>query len=75
LKTQSQNNSQDDASVDTTVVSNAYRQETNVAGMSMITGLSDEEADGRNRQSKGSIHDKSTKNGRKHQHRYWFSLQ
>jgi hypothetical protein len=40
LTTQSQNNSQDDASVDTIVVSNVYHQETNVSVMSMIMGLS-----------------------------------
>jgi archaellum component FlaC len=40
LTTQSQNNSQDDASVDTTIASNVSRQETNESGMSMITGLS-----------------------------------
>jgi hypothetical protein len=40
LKTQSQNNSQYYASVDTTVVSNVSCQETNVSGMIMITGLS-----------------------------------
>jgi septal ring factor EnvC (AmiA/AmiB activator) len=38
--TQSQNNSQDGASVDTTIVSNVSRQETNDSGMNMITGLS-----------------------------------
>jgi hypothetical protein len=40
LKTQSQNNSQDGAIVDTTVASNVSPQETNGSGMSMITGLS-----------------------------------
>jgi hypothetical protein len=40
LTTQSQNNSQDGASVDTTVVSNVSHQETNYSGMNMITGLS-----------------------------------
>jgi hypothetical protein len=40
LTTQSQNNSQDGASVDATVASNVSRQETNDSGMSMITGLS-----------------------------------
>jgi hypothetical protein len=40
LTTQSQNNSQDDASVDTNIVINGSRQETNESGMSMITGLS-----------------------------------
>jgi hypothetical protein len=38
--TQSQNNSQDGASVDTTIASNVYRQETKDSGMNMITGLS-----------------------------------
>jgi hypothetical protein len=38
--TQSQNNSQDVASVDTTIASNVSRQETNDSGMNMITGLS-----------------------------------
>jgi hypothetical protein len=38
--TQSQNNSQDGASVDTTIASNVSRQETNDSGMNMITGLS-----------------------------------
>jgi hypothetical protein len=38
--TQSQNNSQDGASVDTTIVSNVSRQEKNDSGMNMITGLS-----------------------------------
>jgi hypothetical protein len=38
--TQSQNNSQDGASVDTTIVSNVARQETNDYGMNMITRLS-----------------------------------
>jgi hypothetical protein len=37
---QSQNNSQDGASVDTTIASNVSHQETNDSGMSMITGLS-----------------------------------
>jgi hypothetical protein len=40
LTTQSQNNSQDNASVDTTIVSNVYSKETNESGISMITGLS-----------------------------------
>jgi hypothetical protein len=40
LTTQSQNKSQDDASVDTTIASNVSRQETNDSGMNMITGLS-----------------------------------
>jgi hypothetical protein len=40
LTTQSQNNSQYGAIVDTTVSSNVSRQETNDSGMSMITGLS-----------------------------------
>jgi hypothetical protein len=40
LTAQSQNKSQDDTSIDTTVASNVSRQETNVSGMSMITGLS-----------------------------------
>jgi hypothetical protein len=40
LPTQSQNNSQDGASIDTTVASNVSRQKTNDSGMSMITGLS-----------------------------------
>jgi hypothetical protein len=39
LKTQSQNNSQDDAIVDTTIAINVSRQETNESGMSMITEL------------------------------------
>jgi hypothetical protein len=38
--TQSQNNSQDGASVDTTIARNVSRQETNDSGMNMITGLS-----------------------------------
>jgi hypothetical protein len=38
--TQSQNNSQDGASVDTTIASNVNRQETNDYGMNMITRLS-----------------------------------
>jgi hypothetical protein len=38
--TQSQNNSQGGASVDTTIASNVSRQETNDSGMNMITGLS-----------------------------------
>jgi hypothetical protein len=38
--TQSQNNSQDGASVDTTIASNVSHQETNDSGMNMITGLS-----------------------------------
>jgi hypothetical protein len=38
--TQSQNNSQDGASVDTTIASNVSRQETNDCGMNMITGIS-----------------------------------
>jgi hypothetical protein len=38
--TQSQNNSQDGASVNTTIASNVYRQETNDSGINMITGLS-----------------------------------
>jgi hypothetical protein len=38
--TQSQNNSQDCASVDTTIVSNVSRQETNDSSMNMIMGLS-----------------------------------
>jgi hypothetical protein len=38
--TQSQNNSQDGASVDTTIASNVSRQETNDYDMNMITGLS-----------------------------------
>jgi hypothetical protein len=38
--TQSQNNSQDGASVDTTIASNISHQETNDSGMNMITGLS-----------------------------------
>jgi hypothetical protein len=38
--TQSQKNSQDGASVDTTIASNVSRQETNYSGMNMITGLS-----------------------------------
>jgi hypothetical protein len=37
--TQSQNNSQDGASVDTTIASNVYRQEINDSGMNMITGI------------------------------------
>jgi hypothetical protein len=40
LTTQSQNNSQDGAIVDTTVGSNVSRQEANDSGMSMITGIS-----------------------------------
>jgi hypothetical protein len=40
LTTQSQNNSQYGASINTTVASNVSRQETNVSGMIMITGLS-----------------------------------
>jgi hypothetical protein len=40
LKNQSQNKSQDDASVDTTVASNISIQKTNVSGMSMIMGIS-----------------------------------
>jgi hypothetical protein len=40
LTTQSQNNSQDGASVDTTVASNVSCHETNDSGMNMITGLS-----------------------------------
>jgi hypothetical protein len=40
LTTQSQNISQDDASVDTNIGSNVSRQETNESGMSKITGLS-----------------------------------
>jgi hypothetical protein len=38
--TQSQNKSQDGASVDTTIASNVSRQETNDSGMNMNTGLS-----------------------------------
>jgi hypothetical protein len=38
--TQSQNNSEDGASVDTTIASNISHQETNDSGMHMITGLS-----------------------------------
>jgi hypothetical protein len=38
--TQSQNNSQDGASVNTIIASNVSRQETNDYGMNMITGLS-----------------------------------
>jgi hypothetical protein len=38
--TQSQNNSQDGASVVTTIASNVSRQETNEPGMNMITGIS-----------------------------------
>jgi hypothetical protein len=38
--TQSQNNSQAGESVDTTITSNVYLQETNDSGMNMITGLS-----------------------------------
>jgi hypothetical protein len=38
--TQSQNNSQDGTSVNTTIASNVFRQETNDSGMNMITGLS-----------------------------------
>jgi hypothetical protein len=38
--TQSQNNSQDGASVYTTIASNVSRQETNDSGMNTITGLS-----------------------------------
>jgi hypothetical protein len=38
--TQSQNNIQDGASVETTIASNVSRQETNDSGMNMITGLS-----------------------------------
>jgi hypothetical protein len=38
--TQSQNNSQDGASVDTTIASNVSRQDTNDYGIKMITGLS-----------------------------------
>jgi hypothetical protein len=38
--TQSQNNSQDGASVGTTIASNVSHQETNDSGMNMITGLS-----------------------------------
>jgi hypothetical protein len=37
---ESQNNSQDGASVNTTIVSNVYHQETNDSGMNIITGLS-----------------------------------
>jgi hypothetical protein len=40
LTTQSQNNNQDGASIDTTVASNVSRQETHYSGMNMITGLS-----------------------------------
>jgi hypothetical protein len=40
LKTQSQNNNQYYASVDTTIVSNVSRQEKNDSGMSTITGIS-----------------------------------
>jgi hypothetical protein len=40
LLTQSKNNSQDGASVNTTIASNVSRQETNDSGMNMITGLS-----------------------------------
>jgi hypothetical protein len=40
LTTQSQNDNQDDASVDTTVASNVSRHGKNVSVMSMITGLS-----------------------------------
>jgi hypothetical protein len=40
LTTQSQNNSQDGASVNTTVASNVSRQETNDSGMNMIKRLS-----------------------------------
>jgi hypothetical protein len=64
--TQSQNSSQDGASVDTTIASNVSCQETNDSGMHMITGISHEEADGRNIQSKRSIYDKATNNGRNH---------
>jgi hypothetical protein len=39
LLTQSQKNSQDGASVNTTIASNVSRQETNDSGMNMITGL------------------------------------
>jgi hypothetical protein len=38
--TQSQNNSQDGASVNTTIASNVSHQETNDSGMNMITGIS-----------------------------------
>jgi hypothetical protein len=38
--TQSQTNSQDGESVDTTIASNVYRQDTNDSGMNIITGLS-----------------------------------
>jgi hypothetical protein len=38
--TQSQNNSQDGASVDTTIASNVSRQEKNDSGMNMIMGIS-----------------------------------
>jgi hypothetical protein len=38
--TQSQNNSQDGASVNTTIASNVSNQETNDSDMNMITGLS-----------------------------------
>jgi hypothetical protein len=38
--TQSQTNSQDGESVDTTITSNVYCQDTNDSGMNMITGLS-----------------------------------
>jgi hypothetical protein len=38
--TQSQNNSQEGASVNTTIASNVSRQETHDSGMNMITGLS-----------------------------------
>jgi hypothetical protein len=38
--TQSQNNRQDGASVDTTIAINVSRQETHNSGMNMITGLS-----------------------------------
>jgi hypothetical protein len=40
LTTQSQNNSQDGAIVDTTIASNVSCQETNDSGMKMIMGLS-----------------------------------
>jgi hypothetical protein len=38
--TQSQTNIQDGESVDTTIASNVYRQDTNDSGMNMIMGLS-----------------------------------
>jgi hypothetical protein len=71
LTTQSQNNSQDGASVDTIIASNVSHQETNDSGMIMIKGLSlmkkrMEEIDNQ----REAFYKKATKNGRKHQHIY-----